>query len=41
MKHQSILWPLDGKSQLIGKDPDSGKDGGQEEKREAKVEMVR
>ena len=32
MKHQSILWPLDGKSQLIGKDPDSGKDGGQEEK---------
>ena len=35
-----ILWP-DRKSQLIGKDPDSGKDGGQEEKREAKVEMVR
>ena len=27
-----ILWPLDGKSQLIGKDPDAGKDWGQEEK---------
>ena len=39
MKHQSILWPLDGKSQLIGKDPDSGKDGGQEEKG-AEDEMV-
>ena len=36
-----ILRPLDAKSQLIGKDPDSGKDGGQEEKREVKVEMVR
>ena len=36
-----ILWPPNTKSQLIGKDPDSGKDGGQEEKREAKVEMVR
>ena len=36
-----ILWPPDAKSQLIGKDPDSGKDGGQEEKREVKVEMVR
>ena len=21
-----ILWPLDGKNQLIGKDPDAGKD---------------
>ena len=27
-----ILWPPDGKSQLNGKDPDSGKDWGQEEK---------
>ena len=27
-----ILWPSDVKSQLIGKDPDAGKDGGQEEK---------
>ena len=27
-----ILWPPDAKSQLIGKDPDAGKDGGQEEK---------
>ena len=29
-----ILWPFDGKSQLIGKDPDAGKDWGQEEKGE-------
>ena len=27
-----ILWSLDVKSQLIGKDPDAGKDWGQEEK---------
>ena len=27
-----VLWPPDGKSQLIGKDPDAGKDWGQEEK---------
>ena len=27
-----ILWPLDIQSQFIGKDPDTGKDGGQEEK---------
>ena len=27
-----ILWPSDAKSQLIGKDPDAGKDWGQEEK---------
>ena len=26
-----ILWPSDAKSQLIGKDPDAGKDWGQEE----------
>jgi len=28
----SILWPLDVKNWLIGKDPDAGKDGRQEEK---------
>ena len=27
-----ILWPPDGKSWLIGKDPDAGRDWGQEEK---------
>ena len=27
-----ILWPSDGKSQFIGKDPEAGKDWGQEEK---------
>ena len=27
-----ILWPPDAKSELIGKDPDAGKDWGQEEK---------
>ena len=27
-----ILWPLDAKSRLIGKDLDAGKDRGQEEK---------
>ena len=27
-----ILWPHDAKSRLIGKDPDAGKDLGQEEK---------
>ena len=27
-----ILWPLDARSQLFKKDPDSGKDWGQEEK---------
>ena len=36
-----ILRPPDAKSQLIGKDPDSGKDGGQEEKRAAENETVR
>ena len=30
-----ILWPPDGKSQFIGKDPDTRKDSGQEEKRAA------
>ena len=27
-----ILWPPDAKSQFIGKDPDAGKDWGQEKK---------
>ena len=35
-----ILWPPDVKSRLIEKDPDAGKDLGQEEKREAEDEMV-
>ena len=35
----SILWPLDAKSRLIGKDPDAGKYWGQE-KRVLKDEMV-
>ena len=36
-----ILWPADAKSQLTGKDPDVGKDLGQEEKGAAEDEMVR
>ena len=35
-----ILWPPDAKSQLIGKDPDAGKDWGQEEKGMTEDEMV-
>ena len=35
-----ILWPPDVKSQLIGKDPDAGKDWGQEEKGVTEDEMV-
>ena len=35
-----ILWPPDAKSQLIGKDPEVGKDWGQEEKVTTEVEMV-
>ena len=35
-----ILWPPDAKSQLIGKDPDAGKDRAQEEKGVTKDEMV-
>ena len=34
-----ILWPPDAKSQLIGKDPDAGKDWGQEEKGVTEDEM--
>ena len=35
-----ILWPPDGKSLLIWKDPDAGKDWGQEEKGTTEHEMV-
>ena len=35
-----ILWPHDVKSQLIGKDPDAGKDWGQEGKDVTEDEMV-
>ena len=35
-----ILWPSDSKSWLIGKDPDAGKDWGQEEKGVAEDEVV-
>ena len=35
-----ILWPPDAKSWLIGKDPDAGKDWGQEEKEATEDEMV-
>ena len=34
------LWPPDVKSRLFGKDPDAGKDWGQEEKGETEDEMV-
>ena len=34
-----ILWPPDAKSQLIRKDPDAGKDWGQEEKGTTEAEM--
>ena len=35
-----MLWPPDVKSQLFGKDPDAGKDGGHEEKGATEDEMV-
>ena len=35
-----ILWPPDAKSRIIGKDPDAGKDWGQEEKGMTEDEMV-
>ena len=35
-----ILWPLDTKSRFIGKEPDSGKDWGQEEKGVTENEIV-
>ena len=36
-----ILWPPDAKNQLIGKDPDVGKNWRQKEKMAAKDEIVR
>ena len=36
-----VLWPPDAKSQLIGKDPDGGKDRRQKEKGAAEDEIVR
>ena len=36
----SILWPPDAKSSLIGKDPDAGRDWGQEKKRMTECEMA-
>ena len=35
-----VLWPPDGKSQLIGKDPDAGKERRQEEKGTTEDKMV-
>ena len=35
-----ILWPPNAKNWLIGKDPDAGKDWGQEEKGTTEDEMV-
>ena len=35
-----ILWPPDANSWLLGKDPDAGKDWGQEEKGKTEDEMV-
>ena len=35
-----VLWPPDAKSWLIGRDPDAGKDWGQEEKGTTEDEMV-
>ena len=35
-----ILWPPDETSWLIGKDPDAGRDGGQEEKGTTEDEMA-
>ena len=34
------LWPPDAKNWLVGKDPDAGKDWGQEEKGEAEDDIV-
>ena len=35
-----ILWPPHAKSRLIGKDPDAGRDWGQEEKGKTEDEMA-
>ena len=36
----AVLWPLHGKSRLIGKDSDAGRDLGQEEKGTMEDEMA-
>ena len=40
MLNLSILWLSDAKSQLVGKDPDAGKDWGQEQKGMTEDELV-
>ena len=40
MAEAPVLCPPDAKSQLIGKDPDAGRDWGQEEKGTTEDEMV-
>ena len=40
LKIVQLSWPPDAKSQLIGKDPDVGKDRRQEEKGPTEEEMV-
>ena len=35
-----VLWPPDAKNELIGKDPDAGKDGRQEKKGMTEDEMI-
>ena len=35
-----VLWPPDANSQLVGKDPDAGKDWGQQEEGVTEVEIV-
>ena len=35
-----ILWPPDAKTRLIGKDPDAGRDWGQEEKGKTEDEVA-
>ena len=40
LKEAPILWPPDAKSRLTGKDPDAGKDWGQEEKGTREDKMI-
>ena len=35
-----ILWPPDAKNQLVGKDPDAGKDWRQEEKEQQRLDGI-
>ena len=41
LNHLKVLWPPHAKSWLIGKDPDAGRDWGQEEKGTTEDEMAR